>query len=246
VERISVRVLPLAAADGAHNMAADEVLLQSAAAGQATLRFYTWSEATLSLGYFQPAAARLSDPRLAALPYVRRPTGGGALVHHHELTYALALPERAYRLAREPWLSRMHDIILRALRTQGVRNGLSLEAERRKGWEQALCFQQLTPGDLIYRGSKVAGSAQRRQRQALLQHGGILLSASPFTPELLGITELAAVRLEAAQVARTIRDEFAADTGWDTEEGTMTTEERAAAEELAARKYCQSAWNDKR
>src|SRR5437588_9911435 len=91
------RLLPYAVADGAHNMAADEVLLEGASAGVASLRFYGWSEPTLSLGYFQSAAVRRTDPRLAALPYVRRPTGGMTLVHHHELTSALALP------ARSPW-----------------------------------------------------------------------------------------------------------------------------------------------
>ena len=47
-----------------------------------------------------------------------------------------------------------------------------------------LCFQHLTPGDLLLQGAKVVGSAQRRHRGALLQHGGILLAASPHAPEL--------------------------------------------------------------
>src|SRR5205814_9219218 len=93
------RLLPYAVADGPHNMAADEVLLESAAAGIASLRFYGWSEATLSLGYFQPERLRHEDERLTGLPYVRRPSGGATLVHHHEVTYALALP------AGPPWQS---------------------------------------------------------------------------------------------------------------------------------------------
>src|SRR5947209_7466749 len=70
----TVRLLPFAAADGPRNMAADEVLLEAAVGGGASLRFYGWSEPTLSLGYFQPQSVRLSDPRLAGLPWVRRPT----------------------------------------------------------------------------------------------------------------------------------------------------------------------------
>ena len=61
----TIRLLPLEIADGPSNMAADEMLLESAAQGVASLRFYGWSEATVSLGYFQPAAARLADPLLA-------------------------------------------------------------------------------------------------------------------------------------------------------------------------------------
>ena len=88
-----MRLLPLEFADGPHNMAADEVLIETAAAQhRPSLRFYSWTTATVSLGYFQPAAARLSDQRLASLPWVRRPTGGATLVHHFELTYAIALP----------------------------------------------------------------------------------------------------------------------------------------------------------
>ena len=66
---------------GAWNMAADDVLLD---AGVAALRFYQWAEPTLSIGYFQPHTAARSFPHL---PWLRRTTGGEAIVHHHELTY---------------------------------------------------------------------------------------------------------------------------------------------------------------
>src|SRR5437762_6826079 len=102
----SIRLLPAQNADGATNMAADETLLHSAASAVASLRFYTWTTATLSLGYFQPHAVRLSDPLLVELPFVRRPSGGATLVHHHEVTYALALPPHLQ--SGEPWLRRMH------------------------------------------------------------------------------------------------------------------------------------------
>src|ERR687887_40477 len=108
---LACRLLPYAAAGGPHNMAADEMLLESAAAGVASLRFYGWCEATLSLGYFQAEKLRCADERLAQLPYVRRPTGGATLVHHHEVTYALGLPAGPPWQTGEPWLRRMHGII---------------------------------------------------------------------------------------------------------------------------------------
>src|SRR4051812_24733304 len=92
-----VRLLPWRVADGAAHMAADEALLVSAAGGAASLRFYGWAAPTLSLGYFQPHAPARARAELAALDWVRRPTGGLALVHHHEITYALALPPEAAR-----------------------------------------------------------------------------------------------------------------------------------------------------
>ncbi len=73
-----VRLLPFSVADGPHNMAADEVLLEAADAGLASLRFYGWSAPALSLGYFQPHTDHFRDPLLVKLPYVRRSTGGAA------------------------------------------------------------------------------------------------------------------------------------------------------------------------
>src|SRR5829696_8825707 len=117
----AIRLLPWMTTDGPWNMAADEALLASAAAGVASLRFYGWTEPTLSLGYFQPHAPARSLPALASLAWVRRPSGGLALVHHHEVTYALALPPgAAWQPAGQSWLIRMHEVIHEALLAFGV------------------------------------------------------------------------------------------------------------------------------
>ena len=88
------RLLPFAAASGAENMARDEAMLHAAERGVASLRFYTWTAPTLSLGYFQPSADRHTDTALSQMAWVRRATGGAAIVHDpaHEITYSLALP----------------------------------------------------------------------------------------------------------------------------------------------------------
>src|SRR5436190_10963274 len=159
-------------------MGADEVLLDGAARGEAALRFYAWSEPTLSLGYFQPAAERL-----AGLPWVRRASGGAALVHDQELTYCLALPAGVpWQRRGESWICRFHGIITKALATLGIADGVTCAAEQKLG--PVLCFLHHTPGDLILGGHKIGGSAQRKQRGALMQHGGILLAQSSHTPEL--------------------------------------------------------------
>src|SRR5437764_1062452 len=119
----SFRLLPFAVADGPQNMAADEVMLHTAAEEEITsLRFYGWSVATVSMGYFQAASVRW-QPRLAELPWVRRPSGGKTLVHHHELTYALALP----RGFAGGWLRRMHErVILPALSHLGCAGAIHI------------------------------------------------------------------------------------------------------------------------
>ena len=182
---MTLRLLPLAATDGPTHMAADEVLLEAAGRGAAALRFYTWAEPTLSLGYFQPAAGR-DRPPLAALPWVRRSTGGAGIVHHHELTYAFALPAGAARSAADPWVCRFHRLVRAALADRGVAARLVVCGEEQKR-DDVLCFLHHTPGDLAVGGSKIAGSAQRKLRGALLQHGSILLRRSPSDPELPGV-----------------------------------------------------------
>jgi lipoate-protein ligase A len=241
----SARLLPYAVADGPHNMAADEVLLEAAAGGVASLRFYGWSEATLSLGYFQPERRRLDDERLAGLPFVRRPTGGDALVHHHELTYALALP------AGPPWQRLrscnpcMHRIIAAALARFGITAHL-YDPECPAPFAGVLCFQHVTAGDLLIGAHKVAGSAQRKQRRALLQHGGILLARSPHAPALPGIRELAGRELSAGELDTAIAGEFSRETGWQLVPDEWTEQERQRVEVLAANKYGRDAWNRKR
>jgi len=244
-DRPRCRLLSFLSADGPAQMAADDVLLESAGAGAAALRFYSWSVPTLSLGYFQPARLREQDPLLASLPWLRRPSGGAALVHHHELTYALALPAGLPWHGGEPWLCRMHRVIAAALARLGAvtQSCCAVEAEPITG---VLCFQHQTRGDLLIETSKVVGSAQRRQRGALLQHGAILLAASPFAPQLPGIRELCGRQLAPEEVQDTVQRAFAEETGWHLCAEGWTEREQERRTELTVVKYRKDAWNRKR
>ncbi len=240
-----LRLLPYSVADGPHNMAADEVMLNTAATeGVASLRFYGWSPATLSLGYFQPAAARLLDPLLATRPWVRRPTGGATLVHDREVTYALALPRGEPWQSGEPWMPRMHRIIAAALESLGVAGCVVAEKSLYDG--AVLCFQQQTPGDLLCKGAKIVGSAQRKQRGSLLQHGGILLARSEFTPLLPGILELTNFHIEPEEAARAVANELASKTGWTMTPGNWSEAEKETITDLRMQKYLSAVWNEKR
>src|SRR5687767_14646826 len=246
-----VRLLPFETLPGPLNMAADEAMLQAATGGVASLRFYAWSEPTLSLGYFQPAAARRTDPRLAGLPWVRRATGGAALVHDREVTYALALPPgQPWQAAGESWACRFHRVVTAALAGAGAETRSVVCGQERKLGE-VLCFLHQTAGDLVagndaraateggpyqpvgaaLRGgpastpAKVVGSAQRKQRGALLQHGGVLLARSEFAPQLPGLAELTGVRFTPWRAAALIAAAFAADTGWALTPADWTADE---------------------
>ncbi len=226
-------------------MATDEVLVKTAAtAGIATLRFYGWSQPTLSLGYFQSEKLRLADPLLAPLPFVRRPSGGETLVHHHELTYALALPAGRWQKG-EPWNLRMHKIIVAALATLGVVSRLH-ESGAAIADTSPLCFRHFTEGDVMVAGSKVVGSAQRKHRGTILQHGGILLARSSHTPSLPGIAELTGIAVAPAQLVAQVQAAFIADAGVRLAEQLLKANERDGLGELRSEKYASAAWNCKR
>lgn len=241
-----IRLLPYADADGETNMAADETLLRSAIGGIASLRFYGWTTATVSLGYFQPCVVRLADPLLARLPWVRRPSGGATLVHHHEVTYAMAVPAGPPWHANQRWLPRMHRIITAALQELGAARQIETVDKAPIKHGDVLCFQQYTSGDLLCAGRKVVGSAQRRSRLALMQHGSILLEQSVHTPALPGIRETSGIALTAAQLMDAIVRAFASDTGWRIEAGEWTEPENRSVRELAVEKFATAAWNERR
>ena len=240
------RLLPFHIADGAWNMAADETLLESAAAGVASFRLYAWSQPTLSLGYFQHHAASRAYPRLSELSWVRRPSGGAALVHHREVTYALGLPAGTpWQKRGESWLQRMHTIITLALRELGVSVRTCGDEEEQKLGE-VLCFLHHTPGDLLLDSAKVVGSAQRKQRGALLQHGSILLATSPSTPNLPGLRDLTALPLSSEAVRAAIVTAFQQSTGWKLEAAEVSSAQQQRIKQLVVGKYTQPAWNRKR
>ena len=241
-----VRLLPLEVRDGPGNMAADEVMLEAAVADNASLRFYTWQPPTLSLGYFQPHSVRESDPLLQALPFVRRPSGGATLVHDRELTYALALPAgNQWQPRGQSWICRMHEIIAEALRSLGIEvQTVACGQEKKLG--NVLCFQHQTPGDLILTGHKIVGSAQRKQRGTLLQHGAILLAHSESTPALPGIRELSGVQIGPEELAGRIQDSFQRRAGSEFRQQFWTDAEVAAIREVAQFKYKSEQWNRKR
>jgi lipoyl(octanoyl) transferase len=227
-------------------MAADEALLRSALdRGVASLRFYTWDEPTLSLGYFQSHTDRLTDPLLADVAWVRRPTGGAAILHHLELTYALALPAGPPWRTSESWLCRFHHAVAAAFKTFAVETHTVMCGEESK-LGPFLCFQHQTPGDLLVGGHKVVGSAQRRPHGATMQHGSILLRRSSHAPALPGIRDLSGKDIADVDLERAIVRALGNETGWTFEPANWTAVELATANELERSKYATRAWNTRR
>ena len=158
------------------NMAIDRALLERAVAGESWLRLYGWSPSCLSFGRHEPAARRYDRERMAALglDVVRRPTGGRAVWHAGELTYAVAAPAAALGALREAY-GEIHRVIRDALRTFGVPAELA-PARTAIRPDAGACFAAPAGGEVIVGDTKLVGSAQLREGGALLQHGSILLA----------------------------------------------------------------------
>ena len=169
---------------GAENMAIDEALLGEAdRSGRAFLRLYRWSPPCLSFGRHESVATRYDRAAIArlGLDVVRRPTGGRAVWHEHEVTYAVAAPIATFGSLRETYCA-IHERLAAALRTLGVDAKLAPRFARgRLGplFEgPAACFAAAVGGEVLIGDRKVVGSAQVRRGAAFLQHGSILLDGS--------------------------------------------------------------------
>ncbi len=183
-------------------MAIDDALLErSGNAGQVLLRLYSWSVPTLSLGYFQKCEDRHSHCESTDLPLVRRATGGGAIVHHQEITYSLAIPQTVNDLGAAPeiydtvhssivsWLGKLGLVASQWTETIALKRHAS-QIESKPTEPSFLCFQRRSSGDVVASGFKVLGSAQRRSKLAVLQHGSLLFFRSPKAPQLPGVGDL--------------------------------------------------------
>ena len=181
------RLLVTEPCDGATNMAIDEAVLLARIQGRApsTVRFFSWSPPTISLGYSQPLDDRIN---LAAcwtlgVGLVRRPTGGSAIYHdtpEREVTYSVVALASDFEGAGDlletyRWIG---EGLTAGLRKLGVAAKMVPIVKREEpSAPPAFCFARTGSYEIEVAGKKLVGSAQRRQAGAFLQHGSILLGA---------------------------------------------------------------------
>lgn len=165
------------AMDGAENMARDHALALGLEPGDGVLRFYRWRRPTLSLGRHEPARPRWSPERLAAhgIDVVRRPTGGRAVLHDRELTYAVAVHAGGPGSMRELY-GTVNGALVSGLRALGVPAEPARVPGRAASPDEGPCFGTPADGEVMAGGRKLVGSAQVRIEGRLLQHGSILLA----------------------------------------------------------------------
>ncbi len=242
---MDVRQLIDPPSNGPTNMARDEALMIRVGEGEspATLRLYQWNPPTISLGYFQHYADyEAIAPPAGDLAAVRRLTGGGAILHDLELTYSLALPQGHAMLARGPnrLYELAHDAVIAALEAVGLgarRCGVSDDSGAARG--PFFCFERRHCYDVLLGDGKIAGSAQRRTRHAILQHGSIILG-NRFTQQPTAQVE-GECRELVESVRRAFLQAFAAITGACFEAGGWRESELELSEQLVS-KYTGEEW----
>ncbi len=176
------RLIPLTAACGAENMAIDRWLLHQHRLGVAppTLRFYTWSPIALSLGYHQrryPADWHSLRWQGQPVELVRRPTGGRAVLHQGELTYAIITS--GLQGNRRQVYEQLCQFLIEGWQRLGVT--LTLGQSRQSRHSTPNCFSSATAADLVTpENIKLIGSAQRYDGDCVLQHGSIRLQPDPI------------------------------------------------------------------
>ena len=159
-------------------MATDQAIFQSVVAGEClpTLRFYTWETATISLGYHQRQYPQHWDTLVwndRVLDRVHRPTGGRAVLHQGDLTYALIAP--GFESNRLAAYQQICEFLIQGWRSLGI--DLHYGTAGRGYIHNPNCFGTATGADLVLsNGSKFIGSAQKRSGDVILQHGSICLN----------------------------------------------------------------------
>ena len=205
---------------GSENMGIDYALLQAVGVGAAFLRLYRWDPPCLSFGCNEPAKTKYDydEIKRLGLDTVRRPTGGRAVWHQSELTYAVAAPLETFGTLRETYLA-IHKSLVAALSRVGASVSLAPRPNRRTpSPSSGSCFASPVQGEIIAQDKKLVGSAQLRERFGFLQHGSILLrddqdtvsdvtSGTAPQPNATSLSSVLGRPVEFAEVADALSEE---------------------------------------
>lgn len=164
------------------NMAIDECLLIWHSEGKIppVLRFYGWSKPTLSAGHFQKLEKTIDFSAIErhGCEFVRRLTGGSAVLHDDELTYSITVSEEKSYISdsvRAAYFT-LSKGIMAGFTELGIAADYSMPKEHFERDSSAVCFEKPSDYEMLVDGKKISGHAQTRKKGVLLQHGSL-----PFT-----------------------------------------------------------------
>jgi lipoate-protein ligase A len=250
-------------------MAVDEAILEAVGQNQAlpTLRLYAWQPPCLSIGYAQPCAD-MDQAKLRQLGWnwVRRPTGGRAILHTDELTYSVIAPYSEPRIAGSVLESyqRLSKALLAALHTLNIpAEAQPLSASTHSQQSEPICFEVPSNYEIVVQGKKLIGSAQARRKQGVLQHGTLPLygdlnritSVLVFTDKqaredagiklLTRATTVESVcgqRISWEKAAHSIIEGFQSQLNLELQQDELSDQEISTARNLEKGKYSHPSW----
>ncbi len=265
-----IRFIDTGENNGAMNMAIDEALLTLEKEKELppALRVYRFVPPTLSIGYFQSMNREVDVERCKEKGYdfVRRPTGGRAVLHDKELTYSVTIAY-PHRILEMNLLDSFHYIcrgIIRAIELLGGKAYFSSREDNEIS--SPSCFAAPTFSDILINGKKVVGSAQMRNSNGLLQHGSILYRVNVDdifdcfnmdAEKKKKLAKLASKKISSLsdEIGREITFDMIKDTlkkgmaevlGEELVETELSEEENLLADRLYREKYSTEQWNFKR
>jgi len=141
-----------------------------------TLRFYQWDKPYLSIGYFQKIPLELIEKcQSKNIQIVKRPTGGKSVLHFNELTYSIVAPYHFFYPVKNILgiYNKIAEIFLMSFHNMGIKADLASSNNVNKS--TIFCFENPSYYEIVYKGKKMMGSAQRYHKNILLQHGSLPL-----------------------------------------------------------------------
>ncbi|MBM7551224.1 lipoate--protein ligase family protein [Thalassobacillus pellis] len=254
----------------AFNMAMDEMLLEWHSKGEIppVLRFYGWSPAGLSIGYFQKVNGKIDVDGVNrhGFELVRRQTGGRAVLHDQELTYSVIVSEDhpdMPKSVKEAYLV-ISKGLLHGFRNLGIQADFAIPEERLETTGSAVCFEEPSWYELIVDGKKAAGSAQTRKKGVILQHGSIPFHVDDgklfdmflypndrvkerarraFGDKAVAINEILTDPVDFNQVKDAFKRGFASGLDIKLEPFELSSKQWEAVEKLADERYRNDSWN---
>ncbi|MBR9699898.1 lipoate--protein ligase family protein [Candidatus Woesearchaeota archaeon] len=238
------------------NMAIDEVLLDSELP---VLRFYQWIPPGLSIGYDQSAINIDKEFCLEkGIQIVRRPTGGNAVLHDKELTYSFIISQDRMPKSVIESYKEISKGIVKAFEILGLQPELNDEVHKVE--KSPVCFHDPSWYEILVNGKKIVGSAQKRTKGKVLQHGAVLIDMDieKYAGCFKGLSDKQKEALKSritsindegkkvdyAQVAEAMKQGFQKALKLQFIPSILTQEELKKAKELSREKYSSLSWNE--
>jgi lipoyl(octanoyl) transferase len=258
--KLKCRFIDTGASDAYTNMAIDEAIMNFCDAP--SLRVYSWKNPSISMGQNQSAKNEINLARCKEenVDVVRRITGGKAVLHENDITYSFIIPQDMLSMPSDVLES--YKVIAHALVIALEKIGISSKiVQQKEKVSNAVCFSSANWYELVVNGKKISGSAQRRMKEAILQHGPVLLDFDAaknarlfsFSNETELEKELknrvTSVRHELGkkvsyeEMAETLKYGFGKNFGFDMVDSKLSKEELKEKDRLVREKYSTGQWN---